>query len=109
MILHVQSDTLVSETESIAPPKKRCKLCSFMGDGDASVKQQGDNYSLASIQLRNYLTQPNIPEDHDPLQYWKQNKQTMPEPTTLALLSSTCFVSSYRKLVFYRWEGVSPR
>ena len=39
MILHVQSDTLVSETESIAPPKKRCKLFSFMGDGDASVKQ----------------------------------------------------------------------
>ena len=56
-----------------------------MGDGDASVKQQGDNYSLASIQRRNYLTQPNIPEDHDPLQYWKQNKQTMLELTTLAL------------------------
>ena len=58
MILHVQSDTLVSGTESIAPPKKRCELLSFMGDGNASVKQQGDNYSLASIQLRNYL----IPE-----------------------------------------------
>ena len=40
MILHVQSDTLVSEIESIAPPNKRCKLFSFMGDGNALLSNR---------------------------------------------------------------------
>ena len=83
LIVHVQSDTLASGSNSVAPPKKRCKLFRFMGDN--SAKELDDNSTLASIQLEKYFTQTNIADDSDPLEYWRQNKETMPELTSLVL------------------------
>lgn len=64
-----------------SPPKKKCKLFRFM----SSTSSKSSSSSSAQAQVDNYLAETPAAEDTDPLMYWKSNKPSYPELTTLAL------------------------
>ena len=53
--------------------------------GGISAEQQDGNLSSVKMQLGNYIGQPCIADDSDPIQYWNQNKHTISDNSTLAL------------------------
>ncbi|KAK3853849.1 hypothetical protein Pcinc_039628 [Petrolisthes cinctipes] len=64
------------------PPVKQSKLFSYMTAAAAApITTRYTN----SMEVSTYLADPCLPEDTDPLIYWKQNKVSMPTLTKLAM------------------------
>lgn len=64
------------------PPRKRSKLFSFMDSRVQAVTPV--NNSSVEIEIQDYLSQPCLPEECDPLEYWKVQESVFPTLAKLA-------------------------
>lgn len=80
------SHTVNTSAPSV-PKQSRSKPFSFMDSAaaDVSSKQVPPPTNLASSEVTNYLTTPTIPEEEDPLCFWKQNQCVYPTLAKLAV------------------------
>ena len=66
---HTVSNLTTSSTVELPPSPKRSKLFSYMSQGTAVATSTTQNES----EVESYFSQPTLPENADPLDYWKQS------------------------------------
>ncbi len=88
---HQQKD--IEDTQP--PPKKRKRLFSFLEDNPASPSQTRATTSVDS-ELEDYLSEPCIAEDSNPVEYWKGHQATLPTLSKMACTFLAISTSSAR-------------
>ena len=80
---HPGQPSSADESSSAPPPRKRSKLFGFMATRSLPV-QSSATESPATTEIHNYLSQATLPEDTDPLSYWKEQHHSLPLLSKLA-------------------------
>jgi len=68
-----------------SPPRKKCKLFRFMSSSTSASASPQPSTPATAAQVQTYLAQPAIPDDADPLVFWQQQQNVLPQLNTLAL------------------------
>ena len=63
---------------------KRSKLFQFMGNTPIARTAPTDNVNAVNGKVEAYLDSPCLPEDTDPLEYWKSQQSQQPQLANLA-------------------------
>ncbi|XP_042233773.1 protein lava lamp-like [Homarus americanus] len=79
----VDSGMLAGPVNTSSPPKKRCKMFSFMEDPDAN-QPVADN--TVDHEITRYLNMPCEPEESNPLDFWKRHEDIFPQLTKLVTI-----------------------
>ena len=83
----INSSSAVPASSPESPPRKRCKLFSFMATAATQATLPTD--IACKEEVETYLSQPCLPDDTNPMEFWKTTCNTHP---TLAKLAEKCLI-----------------
>ena len=80
------SDVTEEETSICKPPKKKCKIFTFMDEDRDKHTQSTRSITEQKLEIQKYLEDPHEDDKTCPLQYWKAHRNVYP---TLAEVATT--------------------